>query len=111
LRPSAAIQTLPSAEDGYIAKRTLSGHSLASFEHYASDWNAIDFDEVTSNPPSETQAAGPSLLAQKVQYALAAAEVAKRSLEAVDATAKVIESKTLIPPQSPRFKLNWHCWT
>ena len=87
LHPSAAIQTLPSAEDGYIAKRTLSGHSLDSFEHYATDWNVIDFDEVTSNPPSQAQAAGPSLLAQKVQYALAAAEVAKRSLEVVDTTA------------------------
>src|SRR4051812_38447809 len=90
LRQNILAENAPMAEDGYVARHTLSGNSLDSFERYDDHWNAIDFGEMTSNhPPGSWQLSGPSLLAQKVHYALSAAEVVKKSLKVVHNMTKV----------------------
>ena len=114
MHESAAARTIsvrsPSAEDGYVARRTESGRSLDSLQGYADDWNAVNLSEVTSNPhPVRPHPAGLSALSQRVHEAEIAVDVVKKALQVVDKTAKVAIlslSEICISSQSPRFELS-----
>ena len=81
---------MTSADGGFVGKRTESGRSLNSLEFYAHDWNAVDLEEVTSNPHLvQPHPAGLSALSQRVYEAEVAADVMKRALKSIETTAKV----------------------
>ena len=85
----------PSAEDGYIARRTESGHSLGSLQGYADEWNAVDLGEVSSNPRLvQPHPAGLSSLSRQLHEANLAADGLKRMVQLAHKTAKV---KSLLP--------------
>ena len=99
---------IPLEEDGFISKRTETGHSYGSLEPYIDTWNAGDMAEVSSNPRTgRPHQAGPSALAQRMHDVGAAAEYLSRTVHAADETAKVLQLLTFnsvkhIPLPSPR---------